>query len=174
MRDPDLNGAGELRLERVGLVRAEGFRRGSRTEGLLSRGVPDLADRARVGDIKVRFQDALSPMVDPQVQELHAGGEAAGGEETAQRDQGEDTSPLDFIRRYHPGFPRLRLPGYSRQWIIYSPVRACRVQSSPGPASSFSNNGNPQDQALISRSQEPLAHREALHFVNTTTTPPES
>ena len=35
------------------------------------------------------FQDAFSSMVDPQVQELHAGGEGAGGEETAHRQQGE-------------------------------------------------------------------------------------
>ena len=55
VRDPDLNGPGEFCLERVGLVRAQGFRDGLRTEGLSSRRVPDLADRARVGDIKVRL-----------------------------------------------------------------------------------------------------------------------
>ncbi len=60
MRDPDLDGSGELRLEGVGLVRAQRVRGALRTEGLLSRGIPDLADRARVGNVKVRFQDALS------------------------------------------------------------------------------------------------------------------
>ncbi len=101
MRDPDLNGSGKLCLQRVGLVRAQGFRGGLRTEGLSSRGIPDLADSARVGNIKVRFQDALSPMVDPHMQELHAGGEAAGSQEPAHRQQDEGVLPLNFISIVH-------------------------------------------------------------------------
>ena len=47
------------------------------------------------------FQDAFSSMVDPQVQELHAGGEAAGGQEPAHRQQDEGVLPLDFISIFH-------------------------------------------------------------------------
>lgn len=47
------------------------------------------------------FQDAFSSMVDPQVQELHAGGEAAGNQEPAHRDQGEGMSPVDILSIFH-------------------------------------------------------------------------